>query len=76
MLQPSHFRPQHQNQGNSDPYTEIKSSSIPHRNQVNFDHPRKNEVKFDAYTTTKWFLARIQKPSHLQPPTQKPSQSI
>ena len=29
-LAPSHFRPQHQNQFDSDPYIEIKSSSIPY----------------------------------------------
>ena len=66
-LKPSHFRPPHKNQTNCDPYTEIKLSSIP----LNW-----NQVNFDAHTKTKRFAARIQNPSQLRLPTQKPSQSI
>ena len=45
-LKPSHFRPPHKNQVNSDLYTEIKSKSITNKwNQVSFDNAYKNEVK-------------------------------
>ena len=56
----------------------LKSSKFhpPQWNQVHFDHPRKNEVKFDAHTKTKWFSSSIQKPNQLRPPTQKRSRSI
>ena len=43
----------------------------PHWNQVNIDHPDKNQVNFDAHTKTKRFAARIQKPSPSRPPTQE-----
>ena len=39
--------------------TKIKSSSIPHKDQVNLD----------AYTKTKWSSARIHIPSQSRPPT-------
>ena len=82
---PSHFRFLYWNQVNFDhPHTQINfiralnSSQVssPHWNQVNLDHPHNNHVNFDAYTKTKWFRARVQKPSEFRPPTLKPSQSL
>ena len=60
-LKPRHFRTPHQNQVNSDPYNETKSSSIPHVNQVNFD----------TNTKTKSFSTPTQKPSQIRSPHKK-----
>ena len=50
------------------PITKLKSSQY---RPLGLKH-----INFDAHTKTKWFLARIQKPRHFWPPTQKSSQSI
>ena len=73
-LKPNHFRPPYHNQVNSDPYTERNQVKFnpPQQNQLNFVHPHKNEVKFDAHTKTKLCSASIQKPSHFY--IQNPSQ--
>ena len=47
----------HKDQVDSDPVAEINSIWIPHRHEVNFDHPLKNRVNFNAHT----------KPSHFRP---------
>ena len=67
------------------PYDENKVSSIPHRNQVKFDHLHKNQVNFHDITQNKSFSARTQMQSPFWPrttnksisiPTLKPSQFL
>ena len=60
-LKSSQFRPREQ-PDQFRPRTEIKSSPIPHTEIMSISTTHTiHQVIVDAYTKTKWFLARIQK---------------
>ena len=45
-----------------------------YKNQVDFDHPHKNEVKVNAHSKTMSFSARTQRPNQFWFPRLKSSQ--
>ena len=50
---PRHFRPPTQSARQSIPILKTSHSRHAHKNPVNFDSPRKDQVNFDPYTKTK-----------------------
>ena len=72
-LKPSHFRPLHKNQANSNPRTKTIPFSIPIQNQANFD-PDEDRVIFDTHIKNKSTPIPTLKSSPGRSPTMKSSQ--